>query len=267
MGMKRIAELADLTGRTCVVTGGAGHLGRAIAEAYLEAGAAVVLVDRALDGARGMLDDPAWNGRVTAEICDLSDQDDVRACASRILDASPTIDVLVHNAGFVGTSASEGWVTPFETQTPELFRAATEVNLVAPFVLSQALLPGLKRSAGASIIHVGSIYGLVGPDWGLYEGTAAGNPAGYAASKGGLMQLTRWMATSLGPDIRVNAFCPGGVERGQDARFQQRYVDRTPLKRMATPEDFKGVALFLASDLSAYVSGQVVAVDGGWTAW
>ncbi|WP_292091616.1 SDR family oxidoreductase [Brevundimonas sp.] len=265
--MKTIQQLGDLTGRVCVVTGGAGHIGRAIAEAYLESGAAVVLLDRAFDGSAHMLADSAWDGRLSSQSCDLSDEDSIYAAAQDILMRHPTIDVLVHNAGFVGTSASDGWVTPFETQSPALFRAATEINLVAPFILTQALLSGLQRSAAASVINVGSIYGLVGPDWGLYEGTASGNPAGYAASKGGLMQLTRWMATSLGPHIRVNALCPGGLERGQDERFQSRYVAKTPLARMATPEDFKGVALFLGSDLSAYVTGQVLAVDGGWTAW
>jgi len=265
--MKTVQQLGDLTGRVCVVTGGAGHIGRAIAEAYLESGAAVVLLDRALDGAADLLANSAWAGRLSVQSCDLSDDTSIHASAQEILKRHPTVDVLVHNAGFVGTSASDGWVTPFETQSPALFRAATEINLVAPFVLTQALLPGLQRSAAASVINVGSIYGLVGPDWGLYEGTASGNPAGYAASKGGLMQLTRWMATSLGPRIRVNALCPGGVERGQDERFQSRYVAKTPLARMATPEDFKGVALFLGSDLSAYVTGQVLAVDGGWTAW
>lgn len=265
--MKTVAQLGDLTGRVCVVTGGAGHIGRAIAEAYLEVGASVVLLDRAFEGAAEMLADTGWSQRLSAQACDLSDEASILSAARDILARHATIDVLVHNAGFVGTSASEGWVTPFETQSPALFRAATEINLVAPFVLTQALLPGLRQSMTASVINVGSIYGLVGPDWGIYEGTASGNPAGYAASKGGLMQLTRWMATSLAPHIRVNALCPGGVERGQDERFQSRYIDKTPLARMATPEDFKGVALFLGSDLSAYVTGQVIAVDGGWTAW
>ena len=265
--MKTVQQLGDLTGRLCVITGGAGHIGRAIAEAYLESGAAVVLLDRAFNDAAHLLTDSAWDGRLSAQTCDLSDETSIHAAAQNILTRHPTVDVLVHNAGFVGTSASDGWVTPFETQSAALFRAATEINLVAPFILTQALLPGLQRSAVASVINVGSIYGLVGPDWGLYEGTASGNPAGYAASKGGLMQLTRWMATSLGPHIRVNALCPGGVERGQDERFQARYIAKTPLARMATPEDFKGVALFLGSDLSAYVTGQVLAVDGGWTAW
>jgi NAD(P)-dependent dehydrogenase (short-subunit alcohol dehydrogenase family) len=142
-----------------------------------------------------------------------------------------------------------------------------EVNLTAPFALAQALAPALARSKGGSIINVSSIYGLVGPDWRLYEGTAMGNPAAYAASKGGLIQLTRWLSTTLAPSVRVNALVPGGVERGQNSEFQARYLERNPMARMATEEDFMGAIAYLASDLSAYVTGQVLSVDGGWTAW
>ena len=94
-----------------------------------------------------------------------------------------------------------------------------------------------------------------------------GNPAAYAASKGGLLQLTQWLSTVLAPDIRVNAITPGGVSRGQPEVFQRRYIEKTPLKRMAIEEDFKGAIAYLASDLSAYVTGQNIIVDGGWTAW
>ena len=94
-----------------------------------------------------------------------------------------------------------------------------------------------------------------------------GNPAAYAASKGGMVQMTRWLATVLAPDIRVNCISPGGVARGQPESFVTRYVQRTPLKRMATEEDFKGAIAYLASDLSAYVTGENLLVDGGWTVW
>src|SRR5437870_1912890 len=114
---------------------------------------------------------------------------------------------------------------------------------------------------------IGSIYGVVGPDLALYEGTPLGNPAAYAASKGGLLQFTRWLATSLAPRVRVNMLSPGGVERGQAEQFRTRYVAKTPLARMATEEDFKGAVAYLASDLSAYVTGQNLIVDGGWTTW
>jgi NAD(P)-dependent dehydrogenase (short-subunit alcohol dehydrogenase family) len=94
-----------------------------------------------------------------------------------------------------------------------------------------------------------------------------GNPAAYAASKGGILQLTRWLATVLSPDIRVNAITPGGLTRDQLEDFQRRYVERTPLRRMAKEEDLKGAVVYLASDMSAYVTGHNLIVDGGWIAW
>jgi NAD(P)-dependent dehydrogenase (short-subunit alcohol dehydrogenase family) len=108
---------------------------------------------------------------------------------------------------------------------------------------------------------------MVGPDLRLYEDTTLGNPAAYAASKGGLMQLTRWLATTLAPHVRVNSVTSGGVWRNQPKTFVERYIARTPLKRMATEEDLTGAVAYLASDLSAYVTGQNLVVDGGWTVW
>jgi NAD(P)-dependent dehydrogenase (short-subunit alcohol dehydrogenase family) len=161
----------------------------------------------------------------------------------------------------------DGWVTAFENQSLATWRRAFEVNLTAAFHLSQLLAPLVRSTGGGSIINVGSIYGLAGPDLGLYEETPMGSPAAYAASKGGLLQLTRWLATVLAPDIRVNSISPGGVARGQPEAFVSRYVKRTPLGRMATEEDFKGAIAYLASDLSEYVTGENLVVDGGWTAW
>jgi NAD(P)-dependent dehydrogenase (short-subunit alcohol dehydrogenase family) len=94
-----------------------------------------------------------------------------------------------------------------------------------------------------------------------------GSPAGYAASKAGLLQLMRYMATSLAPNIRVNAITPGGVWRNQAEPFYQRYISRTPLKRMAAEEDMKGAVAYLSSDMSNYVTGHNLIVDGGWLAW
>ena len=112
-----------------------------------------------------------------------------------------------------------------------------------------------------------SIYGLVGPDLRLYEGTAMGNPAAYAASKAGIVQFTRWLATTLAPSVRANAITPGGIERGQAQSFHERYCQRTPLGRMATEDDFRGAIAYLASDASSYMTGQNLVIDGGWTAW
>jgi NAD(P)-dependent dehydrogenase (short-subunit alcohol dehydrogenase family) len=101
----------------------------------------------------------------------------------------------------------------------------------------------------------------------LYDGTSMGNPAAYAASKGGLIQLTRYLATILSPRIRVNAITLGGVYRNQPEPFLSRYICKTPLRRMATEEDIKGAAVFLASDMSSYITGHNLVVDGGFTVW
>jgi NAD(P)-dependent dehydrogenase (short-subunit alcohol dehydrogenase family) len=268
--MRSIASLLDLSGRVAVITGGLGHLGLAVGATFAELGARVVLVDRTETPADPAAFDAlrrATSGQVERVVCDLTDETQARETVGRISAAHPAIDILVNNAAFVGSSASTGWVTAFETQDVQLWRKALEINLTAPFVLVQALLPSLRRAKSPSIINVASIYGLVGPQMSIYRDTGLGNPAAYAASKGGLIQFTRYLATTLAPNIRVNAFCPGGIERGQSPSFIERYAERTPLGRMATLEDFKGVAAFLASDLSAYMTGQVIAVDGGWTAW
>jgi NAD(P)-dependent dehydrogenase (short-subunit alcohol dehydrogenase family) len=94
-----------------------------------------------------------------------------------------------------------------------------------------------------------------------------GNPAAYSVSKGGMVQFTRWLATVLAPEIRVNAISPGGIWRTQPEDFHRRYIERTPLGRMASEEDLKGAVVYLASDMSSYVTGQNLLVDGGWTSW
>ncbi len=101
----------------------------------------------------------------------------------------------------------------------------------------------------------------------LYENTSLGNAAPAYGAEGGLLQLTRWLATVMAPKVRVNAITPGGVWRNQPEPFVNRYMERTPMKRMGNEEDFKGAAAYLASDLSRYVTGQNLVVDGGWTAW
>ena len=167
----------------------------------------------------------------------------------------------------MGTADLQGWSTAFEQQSLDTWRRALEVNLTAPFHLSQGLSPLLRRSKGANILNITSIYAEQGPDWRLYEGTSIGNPAAYGASKAGLTQLTRWLATTLAPDVRVNAISPGGIFRNQPEAFVQRYVGKTPLARMATEDDFRGAIAFLTSDLSSYMTGQILGIAGGWGVW
>lgn len=265
--MRDLKTMMDMTGRRALITGGAGHLGRTMADSLAELGAEVLLVDVAGAPTQAVGDEIAQRRGTTviALDCDLEDADARAALAGRV--AHGGLSVLVNNAAFVGTSGLTGWAEPFAGQSVDTWRRALEVNLTAGFHLCQLFAPVLKDGPGGSIINIASIYGQWGPDYALYEDTAMANPAAYGASKGGLIQFTRWLSTTLAPQVRANVISPGGVARGQPESFVTRYSERTPLNRMAVEEDFRGAVAYLASDLSAYVTGQVLAVDGGWGVW
>jgi len=177
------------------------------------------------------------------------------------------LDILVNNAAFTGTSNLPGWSVPFSQQGVEAWTAALDINLLVPFLLTQKTAPILAKGGVGSVVNIASIYGVAAPDFRLYEGTSMGNPAAYNASKGGLIQLTRYLATALAPEIRVNCISPGGISRGQPNPFVQKYTEKVPLGRMAEEEDFKGIAQLLVSDLGSYITGQNIVVDGGITVW
>jgi NAD(P)-dependent dehydrogenase (short-subunit alcohol dehydrogenase family) len=264
-----IAKLMNLAGRQALVTGAAGGIGRTIAQTFAELGANIVLVDRPGAEYGTLTEEIERDWRVKTQVinCDLELQADRNRLVESIRQEGAGLDILVNNAAFVGSSGLDGWATDFEQQTVDTWRRALEVNLTAAFDLSKGLTPLLKQSKGASIINIASIYGSFGPDYSLYRDTSMGNPAAYAASKGGLTQLSRWLATTLAPQIRVNTISPGGVFRNQPEVFVRRYEARTPMGRMATEDDFRGAVAYLASDLSRYVTGQNLAVDGGWGVW
>jgi len=267
--MRTVSKLMDLKGRVAVVTGGGGHIGGAMADAFAELGADLVILDleqAACDEAARRLE-RKWGVATLPMAADLGRESEIRSVPGRVQERFGRLDILVNCAALVSSQGLPGWTVPFLEQSAETWRMALEVNLTAPFILSQLCAPALKASGHGSIINIGSLYGVAGPDMRLYEGLPMGNAAAYAASKGGLLQLTRWLATVLAPDIRVNAITPGGLWRGQPEEFHERYCTRTPLQRMGSEEDFKGAAAYLASDLSAYMTGQNLVLDGGFTVW
>ena len=267
--MKTIADLMQLTGRRALVTGAAGKIGRVIAHTIAELGGDLILTDIPGSNHEDLTEEirNLYPVNIVNINCDLEDQNDRFRLVELIVNDNVGLDVLVNNAAFVGTSDLTGWATSFEQQSVETWRRALEVNLTAAFDLSKGLALALQKSGHGSIVNIASIYASLGPDYSLYENTEMGNPAAYSVSKGGLIQLTRWLATTLAPQVRVNAISPGGVYRNQPDVFVNRYKKRTPLARMATEEDFKGAIAFLASDLSSYVTGENLKVDGGWSDW
>ena len=267
--MNTIARLMNMQGRRALITGAAGKIGRVMAETLAELGADLVLVDRPDTDLDTLASEMGFRFGVKTQtlVCDLEQQSEREKLIAQVVTQAAGLHVVVNNAAFVGTSDLQGWATSFEKQTVETWRRALEVNLTAAFDLTKGLSSVLRKSGHGSIINVGSIYATLGPDYSLYDDTAMGNPAAYAASKGGLIQLTRWLSTTLAPAIRVNAISPGGVSRNQPAVFVKRYEARTPLRRMAVEADFAGAVAYLASDLSAYVTGINLQVDGGWATW
>ena len=262
--MKSTKNLMNLKGRIALITGAAGKLGMLFSETLFNLGASLILVDK-----REFKPNLVTSKKqsVISYKSDLENHAEREKLIEDIKLNHRSINILINNAAFVGSSNLDNWNSGFESQSIESFRSAIEVNLTAAFHLTRDLTPLLKNSEGATIINIGSIYGLYGPDWRIYHGTSLGNPAAYGISKAGLFQFTKWLATTLAPNIRVNAISPGGISRNQHEDFVSAYVSRTPLGRMATEEDFRGTITYLATDMSEYLTGQIIQVDGGWGVW
>lgn len=265
--MQSLKSLADMKGRVALVAGGAGHLGMAMADALAEVGADIVILDLNKDHSEKIAQQLAdrFGGRHSGLSIDLSDKNAIETVPKCIEQSYGKVDVLINCAALVGTTGLKGWAKPLKEQDIYTWEKALSVNLTGAFFLIQQCLGLMEKSQSASIINVSSIYGVAGQKIAMYEGMDYLTPAAYVASKGGLVQLTRYLATVLAPRIRVNCISPGGIERGQEKTFTERYNKATPLGRMGREEDIKGAAHFLASDLSSYVTGQNIIIDGGWT--
>jgi NAD(P)-dependent dehydrogenase (short-subunit alcohol dehydrogenase family) len=265
----------SLEGRVAIVTGAAGLLGRQHAAALAQAGATVVLVDLELGAAEraaaGIEGVP--RARLVAHGVDVTDVTGLARLRDQVIAQCGRVDILVNNAalndkveGAARTDA--GW----EHYSLDELRRMMDVNVAGVLLPCQLLGAEMAKRRSGRIINIASTYALVAPDPALYDRPDGSRlftkaPA-YPASKGAVVALTRYLATHLGASgVTVNALVPGGVENGQDRYFIERYASRTPLRRMARPDDFRGALVFLASDASRYMTGAVMVVDGGFTAW
>jgi NAD(P)-dependent dehydrogenase (short-subunit alcohol dehydrogenase family) len=258
----------SLGGRVALVTGGAGHLGEAFCHVLVDMGAEVCILDVCAERAQLLADEFSrqFGKRCSAVKADIADENEVGRAVSEALSFHGRLDILINNAAYPPNNLPEDG-RPLTGQGLSQWQSNLDVMLTGAFLMTRASIPHLSQSGNGVVVNIASIYGLVGPDMSLYSGTDMHNPAYYAAAKGGIVQLTRHLATTLAPTVRVNCIAPGGIWRNQPEVFVQRYCARTPLGRMATESDLTGTLAFLASDLSQYVTGQVIAVDGGWTSW
>jgi NAD(P)-dependent dehydrogenase (short-subunit alcohol dehydrogenase family) len=267
----------SLEGKVAVVTGALGLLGREHCRALGEARARVVAADL----------DEASAERFAAELretvrcdaigvgVDITKRDSVDALHRRTRAKLGDVDVLVNNAAIndkFESPAAAAELSKFENYPLELWQQSLDVNVTGTFLCCQVIGAAMAERRRGSIVNVASTYGIVAPDQSIYRRPDGSQQfwksAAYPATKSAVLGLTRFLATYWGNrNVRVNALSPGGVENGQDSHFIQNYSAKTPLGRMASPSDYRGALIFLASDASAYMTGANLVVDGGWTAW
>lgn len=275
MNIQEYRSLFDLSGKVALVTGASGIIGQHVCRGLAAHGADVVLVDVQEEAAAQQAESlvEVYGVRALPLRCDVSDPDEVTHVVERAVSEFGRIDILHNNAAGKSEDLA-AFFAPTENYELEQWRAIMDVNLDGMFLVAQAVgKQMIEQGDGGSIIQTASIYGVVGPDARIYEGSfyldrEINTPAVYAASKGGVVALTRYLSTTWASHgIRVNTLTPGGVESGQNDAFIQRYSSRVPLGRMARAEEMVGAVIYLASDAASYVTGQNLCVDGGWTAW
>lgn len=254
--------LFSLKDKVIWVPGGASKLTAHIIEALCEAGACVVSASPQIQRDQEFAEHLRQKGYVLeVETLNVTDKESVRHCHDAIVGRHGRIDVLINAAALQHTD-------PFEEMPVERWREALDVMLTGTFLTCQAVAGSMISRRSGHIINIGSMYGVVAADQSIYGDSKLNSSVVYAAAKGGVISLSRYLACYLAPhNIRVNSLSPGGFFSNQPEVFVKNYCRRTPLGHMGYPDDIKGVIVFLASDASQYITGQNLIVDGGWTAW
>lgn len=259
----------DVGGKRILLVGATGVLGRAHAQALADAGARLTLVD--LKSSDVMALAKSLGGNCQGVEADITSETDVRDAVKAAATRWDGLDGAVSNAALTGErlTAEGDAFAPFEDYPLDVWRRVIDVNLTGSFLVARESGRAMKASGGkTSMVLVSSIYGLIAPDHRIYDEQPFKSFASYSASKAGIVGLTRWLATWWAQDgIRVNCLAPGGTFNNHEPKFAAAYGNRVPMGRMADRQEISASLLFLLSDASSYITGQVLAVDGGMSAW
>ena len=260
------SDIFSLHNKVIVITGGAGHLGSALSEGFVQYGGKVYLASRNTEKneAYATYLSSKYNRNVFCQYIDTTEPKSVKEAISKILAKEGRIDVLVNNSynGKTGTTlevTEDNWMESFDGSIHSVFR------------LIQAVLPSMIEQQSGSIINIASMYGVVSPNPEIYGDEKQNNPPHYGAAKAAIIQFTKYLAGHYGKDgIRANSISPGPFPT-LDIQENQKFIDelgkKNPMGRIGRPEELKGIAVLLASDSSSYITGQNICVDGGWTSW
>lgn len=249
--------MKDLSNKIVIVTGANGLIGKEIVHELEEHAATIIAADIAFE--TEVIDE----NKSTFKL-DLSDNTSIDSLVEFAMENYGRIDGLI-NAAYPRT---KDWGKyKFEDTPFTHWKKNVELQLNSVFYLDQQVLKVMEAQKFGSIVNFGSIYGIVGNDFTIYEDYGGTSPAEYCAVKGGIINFTRYLASYFGKyNVRVNCVCPGGIWDNQREEFVRNYNHRCPMKRMGNPDDIAPLCLFLVSDGAKYITGQIIASDGGWTA-
>jgi NAD(P)-dependent dehydrogenase (short-subunit alcohol dehydrogenase family) len=271
---KSVQEQFRLDGLVCLITGGAGYLGRQFADALQEMGGSPILIDIESES----LWDAEHNLEYPCFIADVTDYESLVSARDQIISKFGRIDVLVNSAGLTkhGCEADpKRFFAPFENTDREVWEAGLQINLTGVMLCCQVFGPTMVEQGRGAIINIASDIGIISPDQRIYapdehgyEGVDFNAPAFYSASKAGVIHLTKHLAALWASNgVRVNAISPAGVFRNHDPAFVKQLASRIPMGRMANEGEFKGAVVYLASEASSFVTGHNLVIDGGRTIW
>ena len=254
-------QLFDLTGKSALITGGAGYLGTAFSNALAECGARVILTSRTQARAEEAIAVLPGEGHIALTL-DQKSEESIKSAFSSAVELAGSVDILINNG--TGGAGDDLTTVSGEQFTDQL------ANATGYFLLAREFRNHIvEREASGSIINIGSMYGVVASYPDAYEGVCNASPVSYHALKGGIVHMTRHLSAYwAGDNIRVNCLSPGPFPNDNAPQeMVERLCTKNPMKRMGLPHELKGALILLASDAGSYITGQNLLVDGGWTAW
>jgi NAD(P)-dependent dehydrogenase (short-subunit alcohol dehydrogenase family) len=245
--------MKKLKNKIIIVTGGNGLLGKEILKNISEEGGTPICADVIINK----------QSHYDQIYCDISSEESIENLLNEVIKKYNKIDGLVNNA----YPRTNDWHLDFEKIKLDSWKKNIDLQLNSNFVIIQKVTKYMKKNKSASIVNMSSVYGVIGPDFSIYEGTEMTMPAAYSAIKGGLISFTRYLASYYGKDsININCISPGGILDDQPMKFVKNYTKKIPLQRMGHPSDISPAVVFLLSDESSYITGQNIIIDGGLTA-